>query len=87
MSNEDGAAIIANRGSAPQRRATWKLVKRRRCRAPVGSPDTNTTKGKRDRAILAVLLGGGLRRSEAAQTECGTPAKERGSMGHCRSRG
>jgi integrase/recombinase XerD len=30
------------------------------------SPDTTTTKGKRDRAVLALLLGCGLRRSEVA---------------------
>jgi site-specific recombinase XerD len=35
---------------------------RRLCQAP----DANTLKGKRDRAILAVLLGCGLRRQELA---------------------
>src|SRR2546425_4306864 len=30
-------------------------------------PDTNTRKGKRDRAILAILLGCGLRRRELAE--------------------
>ena len=30
-------------------------------------PDTSTLRGLRDRAILAVLLGGGLRRAEAAR--------------------
>jgi integrase len=32
----------------------------------LNSPDTQTLKGKRDRAMLAVLIGGGLRRSEVA---------------------
>jgi site-specific recombinase XerD len=31
------------------------------------SPGTDTLKGKRDRAILAVLLGCGLRRRELAE--------------------
>jgi len=33
----------------------------------VQAPDTNTNRGKRDRALMAVLLGAGLRRSEASQ--------------------
>jgi site-specific recombinase XerD len=33
------------------------------------SPDADTLKGKRDRAILAVLLGGGLRRRELADLD------------------
>src|ERR1700704_619089 len=33
------------------------------------TPDPNTLKGKRDRAILAVLLGCGLRRRELAQLD------------------
>lgn len=32
----------------------------------LNAPDTNTLKGKRDQAIIAVLLGAGLRRSECA---------------------
>ena len=30
------------------------------------APDTATVKGKRDRAVLALLIGCGLRRSEVA---------------------
>ena len=33
------------------------------------APDANTLKGKRDRAILAVLLGCGLRRRELADLD------------------
>src|SRR5437588_10477605 len=38
----------------------------RQAQALLNAPDTTTTKGLRDRAILAVLLGCGLRRSEVA---------------------
>jgi site-specific recombinase XerD len=38
----------------------------RQAQALLSTPDTTTTKGLRDRAILAVLLGCGLRRSEVA---------------------
>lgn len=37
--------------------------------ALLGAPDATTVKGKRDRAILAVLLGCALRRSEVASLE------------------
>src|SRR5713226_6510469 len=38
----------------------------RQAQALLGAPDISTVKGLRDRAILAVLLGCGLRRSEVA---------------------
>src|SRR5439155_15033974 len=38
-------------------------------RALLQVPDSNTLKGKRDRALLAVLLGCGLRRREAAELD------------------
>ena len=40
------------------------------------SPAPNTLKGKRDRAILAVLLGCGLRRRELADLDFTHPMKE-----------
>jgi len=36
----------------------------------INAPDIETTKGLRDRAILSVLIGCGLRRTEAAQLTC-----------------
>jgi site-specific recombinase XerD len=44
------------------RAGNW--LTREQARELLLAPDTSTLKGKRDRAILAVLLGCGLRRSE-----------------------
>ena len=46
------------------RLGNWLSI--RQAQALLNAPDTATTKGLRDRAILAVLLGCGLRRSEVA---------------------
>ena len=42
----------------------------RQAQALLNAPDATTNKGLRDRAILAVLLGCGLRRSEVAALAC-----------------
>jgi integrase len=67
ISNENASAIMRIKG--PRRRGVrlgnWLNVTD--AERLVHAPDTNTNKGKRDRAILAVLLGAGLRRSKAAQ--------------------
>ena len=39
------------------------------CRQLLRAPDEQTLKGKRDRAVLAILLGCGLRRAEVAKIE------------------
>ena len=46
------------------RTGNWLTLKQ--AQSLLRSPDTTTLKGLRDRAILAVMIGGGLRRSEVA---------------------
>jgi site-specific recombinase XerD len=45
---------------------TGNWLSMRQAQSLLNAPDTSTTRGLRDRAILAVLLGCGLRRSEVA---------------------
>lgn len=55
-------------------------------KALLDAPDPDTLKGKRDRAILAVLLYHGLRREEAAQLMA-TDIQERRGIKHLRIQG
>jgi site-specific recombinase XerD len=50
--------------SAGRRSGNW--LPKDQAEALINSPDTSTLKGLRDRAILAVMIGTGLRRSEVA---------------------
>lgn len=62
------AASVANvKGvtTGGQRLGNW--LTREQAQALLNAPDTRTLKGKRDQAILATLLGAGLRRTEAAR--------------------
>ena len=59
-----GIARVKSVKSVGIRTGNWLSL--RQAQALMGAPDANTTKGLRDRAIIAVLLGCGLRRSEVA---------------------
>ena len=66
LSPELAAGIVRVKGvkSTGIRVGNWLSLTQ--AQALVNAPDTRTAKGLRDRAILAVLLGCGLRRSEVA---------------------
>src|SRR5712691_8668356 len=59
-----GISRVKSVKSVGIRTGNWLSL--RQAQALLGAPDASTTKGLRDRAILAVLLGCGLRRSEVA---------------------
>lgn len=59
-----GIARVKGVKTAGVRTGNW--LTREQAQALLNAPDTATLKGLRDRAILAVLIGCGLRRSEAA---------------------
>lgn len=63
---ELAAGITRVRGihAAGTRTGAWLTIEQ--AQALIREPDTSTLKGMRDRAILAVMLGAGLRRSEVA---------------------
>src|ERR1700694_1356765 len=59
-----GIARVRGAKSVGIRVGTWLSV--RQAQSLLNAPDVSTVRGLRDRAILAVLLGCGLRRSEVA---------------------
>jgi site-specific recombinase XerD len=58
--------IRAVKGARREGRRTGNWLTREQAQTWLGAPDTRTMKGLRDRALLAVLIGCGLRRAEAA---------------------
>jgi integrase len=54
---------VAGAKQTGQRSGNW--LTRRQAQALLHAPNADTLKGKRDRAVLALLVGCGLRRSEA----------------------
>jgi site-specific recombinase XerD len=58
--------IRAVKGARREGRRTGNWLTREEAQTWLNAPDTRTLKGRRDRALLAVLIGCGLRRSEAA---------------------
>src|ERR1700676_3064486 len=60
----NGITRVKGVASKGIRLGNWLSI--RQAQVLLNTPDVNTTRGLRDRAILAVLLGCGLRRSEVA---------------------
>jgi len=58
--------IRAVKGARQEGRRTGNWLTREQAQSWLGAPNTRTLKGLRDRALLAVLIGCGLRRAEAA---------------------
>jgi len=65
-----GIQRVKSAKSIGVRAGNWLSLKQ--AQALLNAPDTSTTKGLRDRAIIAVLLGCGLRRSEVARLRSAT---------------
>lgn len=58
--------IRAVKGAPREGRRTGNWLTREEAQSWLGAPDKRTMRGRRDRALMAVLIGCGLRRSEAA---------------------
>lgn len=66
LSSEAAGAIGRVKGLRREGARTGNWLTSDQAERLINAPDRTTTKGKRDRALLAVLLGCGLRREEAA---------------------
>src|SRR5262249_44756378 len=66
LAPELAAGIARVKSAKPKGRRVGNWLSPQQAQALLNAPDITTNKGLRDRAILAVLLGCGLRRSEVA---------------------
>ena len=66
LDSQVAGGIRAVKGARQEGRRTGNWLTREQAQLWLGAPDTRTLKGLRDRALLAVLIGCGLRRAEAA---------------------
>jgi site-specific recombinase XerD len=66
LAPELAAGISRVKSAKTQGIRTGNWLSQRQAQALLSAPDTTTLRGLRDRAVLAVLLGCGLRRSEVA---------------------
>jgi integrase len=66
LAPERAAGIVQTQGAKQRGSRTGNWLTREQAQALLDVPDPTTLKGKRDRAVLALLLGCALRRSEAA---------------------
>jgi site-specific recombinase XerD len=66
MSPELAAGIGRVKGARIVGQRTGRWLTREEAEKLIGLPDASTLKGKRDRALLGLLIGTGLRRDEAA---------------------
>jgi site-specific recombinase XerD len=66
LDTQVASGIRAVKGSRREGHRTGNWLTREQAQMWLNAPDTQTLKGLRDRALLAVLIGCGLRRAEAA---------------------
>ena len=66
LDHQTAIAIKNIKGARTEGRRIGNWLSREAAQMWLNAPDVSTIKGARDRALLAVLLGGGLRRAEAA---------------------
>jgi integrase/recombinase XerD len=66
LDSQIAGGIRAVKGARQEGRRTGNWLTREQAQSWLGAPDTRTLKGLRDRALLAVLIGCGLRRAEAS---------------------
>jgi len=80
LTAEAAASIQAINGAKQGGHRVGKWLEPDQAAALIDAPDTATVKGKRDRALLALLVGCGLRRGEAANLTWGHIQERAGRM-------